>query len=109
MAKMSWAEREERGRARYWGKAALHNLDWALRCEREIATWEAIVVRLRKQLDTVDLLPVDRASTERALAHSLDKIEENRKVALMQNDQVKVNARRAAHAVLVSWGETERM
>lgn len=103
---MTWDQKYQRRQARYWGQACLHNIGWTLRAEANARSWEDIANRMQRRLDTLDTLDAeDRESTEDALVHAKARAEEHRKVVEHQENQVKVNARRAAHAVFVSWRE----
>lgn len=99
---MNWMQKHSRRDARYWGKAALGNLSMVLWAVKQASSWSGIADTLERQLETRSLDATDRADTESARDHARGRVKRLLELADAEEERVKVNARRAAHAALRS-------
>lgn len=103
---MQQAQKAARQDARRWGRAALGNHKTAMYGEEQARTWASIAAGVERNASADDSEEERQASAD-ALAHAREQERILRQIAESQDEQVKVNARRAFHAAILSAEEQE--
>jgi hypothetical protein len=99
--KMSDTVRYARKYARTWGESCKRNVEWTLRQAEEAKGWTGHVARMAERL-AAQTDPIEIEAYRSALEHAEKRRASALELSDHQLEQVYVNARRAAHAAIMS-------